>query len=107
MCPEKIPFARENMLTKILISSKYKCLFNSNTRLTDVLPELNISSQIVDGNIPDSDYLDIQKDNILEHSFFMKNGCNWFEPSCICDQLKFYPNQIKFLSLSVKKKSHK
>ena len=51
--------------------------------------------------------MDIQNDNIFEHSFFMKNGCNWFGPSCICDQLKFYPNQIKFLSLSVKNKSDK
>ena len=37
----------------------------------------------------------------------MKNGCNWLGPSTICDQLKFYPNQIKFLSLSVKTKSGK
>jgi len=67
-----------------------------------VLPELHNSSQIVDSNI-----LDIRNDNILEHSFFMKNGCNWFGPSGICDQLKFNPNQIKFLSLSVKFKSDK
>ena len=37
----------------------------------------------------------------------MKNGCNWFGPSGICDQLKFYPNQIKLLSLSVKNKFDK
>jgi hypothetical protein len=37
----------------------------------------------------------------------MKNWCNWFGPSGICYQLKFYPNQIKFLSLSVKNKSDK
>ncbi len=37
----------------------------------------------------------------------MKNGCNWFGPSGICDQLKFYPNQIEFLSFSVKNKSDK
>jgi len=33
----------------------------------------------------------------------MKNGCNWFGPSGIC----VYPNQIKFLSLSVKNKCDK
>ena len=37
----------------------------------------------------------------------MRNGCNWLEPSGICDQLKFYPDQIKFISLLVKKKSDK
>ena len=46
-----------------------------------------MSSQFVDSNIQDTDYLDIQKDNIFEHYFFMKNGYNWFEPSGICDQL--------------------
>ena len=102
-CHEKIPVARENMLTKILISSKYESLLNSDTWGNDVLTELNISSQIVDSNIREADYMDIQNDNISEHSFFMINGCNWFEPSIICDQLKFYPNQIKFLSLLVKK----
>ena len=51
--------------------------------------------------------MDIQKDNILEYSYFMTIGCNWFEPSGICDQLKFYPNQIKFVSLSVKNMSDK
>ncbi len=51
--------------------------------------------------------MDIQNDNILEHSFFMTNGCNWFKPSSICDQLKFYPNQKKILSLSVKNKFDK
>ena len=86
-----------------MISNKYKSLLNSDTWGNDVLPELNNSSEIIDSNITDRDYLDIKKDNILEHSFFMKNGCNWFEPSGICDQLKFYPNQIKFLSLSIKK----
>jgi len=90
------------MLTKILTSSKYKSFLNSYTWGNDVLPELNISSQIVDSNIRETNYMDIQKDDILEHSFLIKNGCNWFEPSGICDQLKFYQNQIKFLSLSVK-----
>ena len=52
------------MLTKILISSKYKSLLHSDTWGNDVLPELNNSSQIIDSNIPDRDYLDIQKDNI-------------------------------------------
>ena len=51
--------------------------------------------------------MDIQNDDILEQSFFMTNGCNWFGPSGICDQLKFYPYQIKLLSLSVKNKSDK
>ena len=104
ICPEKIYVAKKNTFSKILISSKCKSLFNSETWGNDVLPELNNSSQIIDSNIPDRDYMDIQKDNILEHSFFMKNGCNWFGPFDICDQLKFYPNQIKFLSLSVKNK---
>ena len=57
------------MLTKILISSKYKSLLNFDTWGNDVLPELNNSSQIEDNNIPDTYYLDIQNDNILEHSF--------------------------------------
>jgi hypothetical protein len=35
----------------------------------------------------------------------MTNGCNWFEPSGIRNQLNFYPNQIELLSLSVKSKS--
>ena len=51
MCSEKIPVARKNMLTKILISSKYKNLSNSDIWGNNVLPELNISSQIVDSNI--------------------------------------------------------
>ena len=59
------------MLTKILISSKYKSLLNSDTWGNDVLPELNISFQIVYRNIRETYYLDIQKDNILEHSFFL------------------------------------
>jgi hypothetical protein len=66
----KTHVARENMLTKILISSKYKSLLNSDTWGNDVLPELNISSQIVDRDIGETNYMDIQKDNILEHSFF-------------------------------------
>jgi hypothetical protein len=107
ICPEKIPIARKNILTKILISSKYKSLLNSDTWGNDISPDLNNSSQIVDSNIPDTYYLDIQNDNILEHLFFMKNGCNWFGSSGICDQLKFYQNQIKFLSLSVKSKYDK
>ena len=60
------------MSTKILISSKYTSLLNSDTWGNDVLPELNISSQIVDSNIPGIYYLDIQNDNILENSFFFK-----------------------------------
>ncbi len=62
---KKIPVARENMLAKILISSKYKSLLNSDTWGNDVLPELNISSQIVDSNIGETNYLNIQQDNIL------------------------------------------
>jgi hypothetical protein len=64
------------MLSKILISSKYKSLLNSGSWGNDVLPALNISSQIVDNNIRETYYLNIQKDNILEHSFFMKNEWN-------------------------------
>ncbi len=56
----------------LISSSKYKSLLNSDTWENDVLPELNNPSQIIDRNIPDKDYTDIQKDNILEHSFFMK-----------------------------------
>ena len=104
---EKILAIQEYTFSKISISSKYKSLLNYDTWGNDVLPELNNSSQIIDSNIPDTNYLDIQKDNILEHSFFMKNGCNWFGPHGICDQLKFYLNQIKFLSLSVKNKTDK
>ncbi len=90
-----------------MISSKYKSLLISDTWEDDVFPELKNSSEMIDSNITDRDYLDIKKDNILEHSFFMKNGCNWFGP-CICDQLKlYYPKHIKFLSLSVKNKSDK
>ena len=103
ICAEKITVARENMLTRMLISSKYTSLINFDTWGNDVLPELNISSQLLDGNIRETYYLDIQKENILEHSYFFTNGCNWFEPFGTCDQLKFYPNQIKFLSLSIKK----
>ena len=90
-----------------MLVSKYKSLLNSNIWGNDVLPELNILSQIPDGNIRETDYRNIQKDNILEHSYFMTNGCNWFEPSSICVQLKFYRNQIKLLSLLVKIKSDK
>ena len=90
-----------------MISSKYKSLLNSDTWGNDVLPELNSTSQIIDSNILYIYYMDIQSDNILEHSIFMKNVCNWFGPFGICDQLKFYPNQIKFLSLSIKNKSYK
>ncbi len=96
----KKPCYKGNKLKKILISSKYKSLLNSDTWGNDVLPQLNISSQILDVNIREIDYVDIQKDNILEHSYYMTNGCNWFEPYGICDQLKFYPIQIKLLSLS-------
>jgi len=72
ICAEKIHVARRNMLTKILISSKYKSLLNSDIWGNDVLPELNISSQIVDNNIREIDYLDMKNENILEHSYFMK-----------------------------------
>ena len=82
-------------------------MLNSDTWGNDVLHELNNTSQIIDSNIPDIYYMDIQNDNIIEHSFFMTNGCNWFGPFGICDQLKFYPNQIIFISLLVKNKSDK
>jgi hypothetical protein len=67
------------MLTKIFISSKYKSSLNSDIWGNDVSPELNNSSQIVNRNIRETYYLDIQNDNILEHSFFYV--CNWFELS--------------------------
>ncbi len=76
------------MLTNILIISKYIILLNSDTWGNEVLPELRNSSHIVVSNIRERGYMDIQADNILEHSYFMKNGCNWFESSGICDQLK-------------------
>ncbi len=107
ICLKNIPVVKGNTLTKIFISSKYKSLFNFDTWGNNVLPELNNTSQIIDRNIPDIYYMDIQYDNVLEHSFFMTNGCNRFGPSGICDQLKFYPNQIKFLPLSVKSKFDK
>ena len=60
------------MLIKLLISSKYESLLNSDTWGNDVLPELNNSSQKVDSNIRGINCLDIQNDNILEHSCFIK-----------------------------------
>ena len=87
-----------------LASGRYHFLQDGGN---DVLPELNNTSQILDSSSRDIYDMDIQTDNILEHSFFMTNGCNWFGPFGICDQLKFYPNQIKFLSLLVKNKSDK
>ena len=56
----------------MLICIKYKSLLNSDTWRNDVLPELNISSQIVDSNIREAGYLDIQKYNILEHLIFFE-----------------------------------
>jgi hypothetical protein len=38
ICLEKIPVARENMLTKRLISSKYKSLLHYDAWGNDVLP---------------------------------------------------------------------
>ena len=67
ICHEKINVAKENTFLKILISSKYKSSLNSDTWGNDVFPELNNSSQIIDSNIPHTDYLDIQNDNILEN----------------------------------------
>ncbi len=64
-------------------------------------------SEIIDSSSRDIYNINIQNDNILEHSFFMTNGCNWFGPSGICDQLQFYSNQIMFLSVSVKNKFDK
>ena len=37
----------------------------------------------------------------------MTNGCYWLEPSGVCDQLKFNPNQIQNLSLPIKQNSDK
>ena len=45
MCPQKIHDAKENTISKRLISSKYKSLLHSDTWGNDVLPELNNSSQ--------------------------------------------------------------
>ena len=53
---------------KQMLISKYTSFLNSDTRGNDVLPELNISSQIPDGNIRETNYINIQKDNKLEHS---------------------------------------
>ncbi len=86
-----------------MIRSKYKSLLNSDIWEDDVLPELNNSSKIISSNITDRDYLNIKKDNILEHLFLMKNGCNWFGSCDICDQLKLYPNQNQ-ISIIVSKK---
>ncbi len=58
---KKIPVARQNMFKKMFISSIYKILLNSDTWRNHVLHEFNISSQILDDNIRETDYLDIQK----------------------------------------------
>jgi hypothetical protein len=52
------------MFKNISISSKYNSSKISDTWGNDALPELNISSQILDGNIREKKYMDIQKDNI-------------------------------------------
>ena len=49
------------MLTKMLISSKYKSVLNSDTWRNDVSPELNISSQIENSNIQETNYQYIKK----------------------------------------------
>jgi hypothetical protein len=72
ICDKKTSVTKENMFEKMLIS-KYKSLVNVGTWGNDVLPELIISSQIPDGNIREADYMNIQKDNILEQSYFMTN----------------------------------
>jgi len=64
------------MFKKMLISSKYKSLLNFDTLGSNVLPELIISSQIPNSNIRETYDMDIQKDTLLEPSFFMTNGCN-------------------------------
>jgi len=77
-----------------MLISKYKSVLNSDIWENDVLDE-------------DADYPNIQEDNVLEHLYFMKNGYIWFGRSGICDQLKFHPNQIKLLSLSIKQNSER
>ena len=62
----------ENSITYDNESLDQKC----HSLVHDVLYELNISSQILDGNIRETEYMDIQKDNIFEYSYFMTNGCN-------------------------------
>ncbi len=69
---KKIRVAIENMLTKILISSKYKNLLSSDTWENDVLPELNLSSQILDSNIRETNYLYIKKIKIRTFVFYEK-----------------------------------
>ena len=70
ICPEKIVAAKENTFSKISISSKHKSILYFDTWGNDVLPDLNNSSQIIDSNIQDTNFMDIRNDNILEHSFF-------------------------------------
>ena len=74
ICSEKIPVAKENTITKIWISRKYKSLFNPNTWRNDVLPKLNNSSQIVDSHIRETYYMDIQNDNILDKGTYRYFG---------------------------------
>jgi len=69
-----------------MLMGKYLIYLNSDTWVFDVLHDQNLSSQIPDNNIRKQNYFNIQKDNILEHSFFMTNGCKWLEPYGICDQ---------------------
>ena len=63
ICPENIHVVKGNTLTKILISSKYKSLLNSDTWGNYVLPELSNSLHIVVSNIREINYLDIQKEH--------------------------------------------
>ena len=89
-----------------MLMCKYQNL-NSDAWSFDVIHDQNLSSQMPEINFRRQNYFNIQKDNILEHSLSMTNECNWLEPSDICDKIKFNPNQIKKLSLSIKQNSYK
>jgi hypothetical protein len=89
-----------------MLMGKYPIL-NDDTWELEVFHDQNVSLQMPEINIRRQNYFDIQKDNILEHSLFMTNGCIWMEPSEICDQLKIEANQIQKQSLSIKQNSDK
>jgi hypothetical protein len=85
-----------------MLIGKYSFFYSNNTWGCDVLHDQNVSSQMREVNIRRQIYFGIQKDSISEHSFLMTHGCNCLEQSSISDQLKFNPNHIQKLSLSIK-----
>ena len=89
-----------------MLTRKYLIL-NSETWEFDVLYEANISLNTLKINICTNDSFNIQNNNKLVFVFcflfFWADKCEWFKSNSICNQLQFFPNQIEFLSLPVKK----